>query len=78
MMLENYAAIDPTVTPYWEGPTTYDTYRLSQIHAAVVGGFVQVDAYDQAEYFPNNSNVGYVIPTAVEYDPTMGIRTSEY
>ena len=77
-MLENYVAIDPTVTPYWDGPTTYDTYTVAQIHAAVVGGVIQTDSYDQEDYFFNNTNVGYVIPTAVDYDPTTGIRTSTY
>ena len=76
--LENYSAINPTQTPNWQGPNPYDSYTIAQIHAAIVGGVAQSDAYDQADYFPLNSNSGYVIPNAVVYDPTTGIRVSSY
>ena len=77
-MLENYSAINPTQTHNWQGPNPYDTLVTAQIHAAIVGGVAQSDPYDQEDYFPLNSNAGYVIPSAVEYDPTMGIRVGSY
>ena len=75
----DYADIAPIQTPNWGGENPFDTLTAAQVRAAIVGGVGQSNGWTQEQFEPlAYSNVGYEVPAPVSYNPTIGIRTSEY
>jgi hypothetical protein len=75
----DYANIAPIQTPNWQGENPFDSLTAAQVRAAVVGGIGQTNGWTQEQFEPlASANPGYQVDSAVEYDPTVGIRTATY